>query len=265
MCTAIVSVGPGRSLLLAGVRDELTGRAWRSPARHWPEYPGLTGGLDLVAGGTWLAVAPGAARVACVLNGRGQMAPAASRRSRGVLPLLAAAEGKLPRDGLATLDPFHLLIGEPGRATLASWDGERLAERELPAGLHMMVNSGLASDLLAASGPAGRQQTGREHELARIGYFLPRLRAAAPPRPRPGVSVTDAWGGWLPLLNGDRLATGDPRALVVRHDLGDGRVYGTTSISLVALSATAVRYDFTGRPGQAGAWQPVRLDAPGVQ
>lgn len=263
MCTAIVSVGPGPSLLLAGFRDELTGRAWRPPGRHWPEFPELTGGLDLLAGGTWLAVAPSAARVGCVLNGRGQMAPATSRRSRGVLPLLAAAEGKLPRDGLAGFDPFCLLTGEPGRVFLASWDGERLTERELPAGLHMIVNSGLASDLLATPGPG--HPAGRAHELARIRYFLPRLRAAALPRPRPGVTAAEAWGGWLPLLDGDGLATDDPRALIVRRDLGDGRVYGTTSVSLVALSGGAVRYDFTGRPGDPGGWQPVRLDPPAAR
>jgi hypothetical protein len=290
MCTAIVGVGPGPGLLLAGVRDELTGRAWQRPARHWPEYPELTGGLDLLAGGTWLAVAPGAARVACVLNGRGQPAPAASRRSRGVLPLLAAADGKLPRDGLAGFDPFHLLTGEPGRVALASWDGQRLTERELPAGLHMVVNSGLASDLLARPGYRSEPPAWREHEMARLGYFLPRLQAAAPPQPRPGVPVAKAWGGWLPLLNGDGLATDDPRALIVRRDLGDGRIYGTTSISLVAVSAGAVsagavsagavsagavsagalsagamRYDFTGHPGDPGAWQPVPLDPPGAR
>ena len=299
MCTAIVSVGPGPGLLLAGIRDELTGRAWQPPARHWPEYPELTGGLDLVAGGTWLAVAPGAARVACVLNGRGQPAPAPARRSRGILPLQAAAEGKLPRHGLAAFDPFHLLTAEPGRAWLASWDGEQLTERELPTGLHMVVNSGLASDLLAAAGAATGaaagaatgpaagtgQAPGREHEMARIAHFLPRLRATAPPRPRPGVPVAQAWGGWLPLLNGDGLATDDPRALIVRRDLGDGRVYGSTSVSLVALPAGALsagavpagavpagavpagaaRYDFTGRPGDPAAWQPVPLGRPGAR
>jgi Transport and Golgi organisation 2 len=264
MCTAIVSVGPGQ-ILLAGIRDELTDRAWRPPARHWPEYPGLTGGLDLLAGGTWLAVADSDARVACVLNGRGQLAPAAARRSRGVLPLLAAAEGKLARDGLAAFDPFHLLTAEPGRVSLASWDGERLTERELPAGLHMIVNSGLASDLLGACGPTGQRPPAREHELARITYFLPRLQAAVPPQPRPGVPVADAWGGWLPLLNGDGLATGDPRALIVRRDLGDGRTYGSTSVSLVALSAQGLRYDFTGQPGDPGAWQPVRLEPTGAR
>src|ERR1700728_4198798 len=120
MCTAIVDVGP--VLLLAGVRDEFVGRAWQPPARHWPQYPGLTGGLDLVAGGTWLAVAAEARRVACVLNGRGRMAPDVRRRSRGVLPLQAGAEGKLAQADLADFDPFHLVTAEPGRADLASWD-----------------------------------------------------------------------------------------------------------------------------------------------
>jgi hypothetical protein len=257
MCTAILSLEPGAPVLLAGIRDEFTGRAWQPPARHWPEYPDLVGGLDLLAGGTWLAVAPGAKRVACVLNGRGITAPAGTRQSRGVLPLRAAAEGKLSRAGVADFDPFHLLIAEPGRATLASWDGRDLTDRELAAGLHMVVNSGLASDVLAGTGDV--QGQGREHELARIGHFLPRFRAVARPSPRPGGPVARAWAGWLPLLDGDGLGTSDPRALIVRRDLGGGRIWGTTSISLVAVSAGDVRYDFTGAPGTPAGWHPVPL------
>ena len=176
MCTAILSIEPGAPVLLAGVRDELVDRAWEPPGRHWPDHPGLVGGRDLLAGGTWLAVAPAARRVACVLNARGRMAPAGSRRTRGVLPLQAAEDGKLGRAGLAEFDPFHLLSAEPGAAVLWSWDGERLAERELGAGLHIVVNSGLDSELSLA----------RDHERARIGHFLPRLRAASRPAPRPG-------------------------------------------------------------------------------
>jgi hypothetical protein len=257
MCTAILSLELGAPVLLAGIRDEFTGRAWQPPARHWPDYPGLVGGLDLLAGGTWLAVAPKARRMACVLNGRGVMAPAGSRLTRGVLPLKAAAEGKLARAGVADFDPFHLLIAEPGRATLVSWDGETFTERELAAGLHMVVNSGLAGDLLGAAPGAGNQAPGREHELARLAHFLPRLRSAARPAPRPGGPVTAAWGDWLPVLNGDGIATDDPRALIVRHDVGEGRIYGTTSVSLVALSPDGVRYDFSGRPGDPAAWYAV--------
>jgi hypothetical protein len=264
VCTAILSIEPGAPILLAGVRDEFTGRAWEPPGRHWPDYPGLVGGLDLRAGGTWLAVAPAARRVSCVLNGRGVMAPAGSRQTRGVLPLQAAAEGKLAGTGLAGFDPFHLLTAEPGRATLASWDGENLTERELAAGLHLVVNSGLGSDLLAA-GPAGSgdaRATGCDHELARVAYFLPRLRAAARPAPRQGGTVAQAWGDWLPLLTGDGIPPEDPRALIVRHDVGQGRIWGTTSVSLVALSPDEVRYDFTGTPGDQAAWYPVPVRTP---
>jgi hypothetical protein len=264
MCTAIVSVGP--VVLLAGVRDELVGRAWQPPGRHWPQYPELTGGLDLVAGGTWLAVAPEARRVACVLNGRGRPAPDATRRSRGSLPLRAAARqlaqgqltrGNLTRAELTDFDPFHLLTAEPGRAVLASWDGERLIDRELTAGLHVIVNSGL-SDELPAGGPADGNGTGREHELARLGYFLPRLLAAQLPDPRDTLPFARAWGEWVPLINGDGLAATDPRTLILRHDLGGDRVFGTTSISLVALRAGQVRYDFTGRPGDPAGWVQVQ-------
>jgi len=295
MCTAILSIQPGAPVLLAGVRDELVDRAWQPPGRHWPDYPGLIGGRDLQAGGTWLALAPEARRMACVLNGRGRMAPTDSRRSRGVLPLQAAVEGKLARAGLADFDPFHLLSAEPGAATLWSWDGERLTDRELPAGLHIVVNSGLDSDPRtggepgargeppcwehgaerpagwentaerpagwenAAERPAGLEKTARDHERARIAHFLPRLRAAARPAPRPGSPVPQAWGSWLPLMNGDGLDPSDPRALIVRRDLGGGRIWGTTSISLVGLSEDGSRYDFNGRPGDPGAWYPVPL------
>jgi hypothetical protein len=270
MCTAILSIDAGAPVLLAGVRDELVGRAWRPPGRHWPGYPGLIGGLDLVAGGTWLAVAPAERRAACVLNGRGRMAPERSRRSRGVLPLQAAAGERLERAGLADFDPFHLLSAEPGVAVLWSWDGEHLAEQQLADGLHVVVNSGLDSELLAEEPGSGaaRQQAGglaapgQDHELGRLAHFLPRFRAAVRPVPRPGTPVSQAWGDWLPLLNGDGIGTADPRALIVAHDLGSRGIWGTTSISLVALAPGGLRYDFTSTPGDPAGWYPVPLTTP---
>jgi hypothetical protein len=265
MCTAILSLEPGAPALLAGIRDELVDRAWEPPGPHWPDYPGVIGGRDLQAGGTWLALAPGAGRAACVLNGLGRMAPEQARRSRGVLPLQAAVDGKLGRAHLADFDPFHLLSVEPGTAMLWSWDGEHLTEQELTPGLHIVVNSGRSPGRPAAGEPgsAGPQAAwagiARDHERARIGHFLPRLRAAARPRPLPGPPVDRAWGSWLPLMNGDGLDPSDPRALIVRSDLGAGRIWGTTSISLVAIAPDGLRYDFTGRPGDPDAWSPVPL------
>jgi hypothetical protein len=248
MCTAILGLGPDGTVLLAGIRDEFVQRAWQPPGHHWPDRPGLIGGRDELAGGTWLALAPAVRRVACILNGRGQPAPAATRRSRGELPLRAAAGEEAGTGALAAFDPFLLLVAEPGRAELLTWDGERFARRDLGPGLHLVVNSGLAGELRPDAG---------EHETGRLGYFAPRLAAAPFPQPKPGVSVQDAWGAWLPLLNGDGLRPDDPRALIVRRDLGDGRIWGTTSISLVALTPDGLRYDFTATPGDPAAWYPV--------
>jgi hypothetical protein len=269
MCTAVVSIEAGRPVLLAGFRDELTDRPWQPPASHWPRYPGLVGGRDLQAGGTWLAVAPSSRRVSCVLNGTGKLAPADSRRSRGELPLMAAV-GDRPGDAeLAGFDPFRLIVAEPGHCVVLSWDGTTLIERDLPDGLHFVVNSGYASDLAGSAGMATDwagpdwqgppPPDGREHELARAGYFLDRFRSASRPDPIPGKPVADAWGAWLPLVNGDGLGIEDERALIVRRDLGAGRTWGTTSVSLVALTPEWVRYDFSAAPGDPAAWYQVSL------
>src|ERR1700739_2439952 len=117
MCTVVVSLAPGDRvpLLLLGIRDEFTARPWQPPARHWPGSP-LIGGMDEQAGGTWLAVHPRIPGGACPLNGRGEPADPARRRSRGALSLRAAAEGPeflrqlaADPDALGAYDPFHLI------------------------------------------------------------------------------------------------------------------------------------------------------------
>jgi Transport and Golgi organisation 2 len=262
MCTALFSIEPGRPTLLVGVRDELVARPWDPPGRHWPEWPDLVGGKDLQAGGTWLAVSAGDRRVSTVLNGRGQAAPAASRQSRGVLPLQAAAGKPLDRLALPRLDPFHLITVDSDQALIQSWDGQRLTERELTPGLYFSVNSGLTGDLLPVGQATGEAQAapsenGRAHELARIAHFVPRFSGARRPDPQPGQQAAQAWGEWFPLVNGDGIGTDDDRALIVRRELSAGQVWGTTSISLIALSEDGLRYDFTARPGNPDGWYSV--------
>ncbi|HEX6472066.1 MAG TPA: NRDE family protein [Streptosporangiaceae bacterium] len=264
MCTAVISFAPGSPfpVLLIGVRDEFLARPWQPPGRHWPDRPALIGGRDVQAGGTWLAVDPGAPRAATVLNGRGRPAPEQGRSTRGELPLRAAADGiaklDLAAPDLTTFDPFHLVVAEPDAVRLWSWDGDALTERPLAPGLHLVVNSGL-------SGPPGSTQqdaTGNDggpggaEMTARAAHF--RGRFAAVPRPEPWAGApARAWGEWLRLADGDGLDRADPRALILRRDLGDGRIWGTTSVSLVALTGDGARFDFSPLPGDPAAWSEV--------
>ncbi|WP_018656466.1 NRDE family protein [Actinomadura flavalba] len=250
MCTAIVDVDPSSPVpvLLVGVRDEFVGRPWEPPDRHWPDRPALVGGRDLRAGGTWFAVDPGAARAACVLNGRGTLPPENRRISRGGLPLLAASGTGPEALELPRYEPFHLLRAEPDAVTLWTWDGTALRTRALTAGLHMIVNSGLEGE---EHGEGGAEEA---FMSARLAYYGPRFRAAPRPVPKPGPPVGEAWEDWLPLLHGDGLPRTDTRTLLPMIDLGDGRVWGTGSVSLAALGPGGVRYDFSGTPGDPDAW-----------
>ncbi|TDT98163.1 uncharacterized protein with NRDE domain [Streptomyces sp. 846.5] len=253
MCTAVISFDPAASIpvLLAGVRDEFHDRKSLPPGHHWPDRPELVGGQDLLAGGTWLAVDPGVPRAGCVLNGFGRPAPEDGRLSRGDLPLRFAAHGGLGELDPARYDPFHLICATLDEVRLLSWDGEAFADRELEPGLHMVTNLGLAGSTEPSAGPG----PDRDAIRARIAHFLPRLAAARRPSPQSGPTAA-AWGDWLPLIDGDGLDPRDPRALVVRQEVG-GRIAGTVSTTLVALGRDTVRYDFTGTPGVPGGWRTV--------
>jgi hypothetical protein len=241
MCTVALRVTPGRGLLLLGIRDEFLGREWRPPAAHWPGSP-LVGGIDEQAGGTWLAVHPAELRVACVLNGRGQLAPAATRRSRGDLPLRAAA-GELV-SSFSAYDPFHLVCADTSGAWVLSWDGTRSARVALGAGTHLFTNAGYVypgdspDEKGAYFGP----------RFAAAGWRAEAGAAAGWPAEAGGRAV--AAGGWSELARGDGLATDDPRAIIVRRELPDGRVWGTSSISLVAIDGADLSYEF-GTPSAA--------------
>jgi hypothetical protein len=268
MCTVVISLAPGEPvpLLLLGIRDELTDRPWQAPARHWPGSP-LIGGRDQQAGGTWLAVHPGIPRVACVLNGRGQAAPPARRKSRGELPLRAAAEGPraLPAlhqnpNALASYDPFHLLCADRAAVTLLSWDGSQAIRKNLDPGTHVLTNVGHAYP------PAPKHPTDPEHPAdpehptdPKAAYFGPRFAAHRPsPDPRAG-SIKEAWGDWLALVEGAGLPLTDPAAIIARRELPDGRIWGSTSVSLVALGAENLRYDFQPVPGDPSTWYSIRV------
>jgi uncharacterized protein with NRDE domain len=228
-------------VLLGAVRDEFVDRPWEAPGRHWDgPAAGLVGGVDRVAGGTWLAVDPAAPATAAVLNGppRG-FSPDRVRPSRGGLPLAALTGAPLPDP--SGYDSFHLLRATLDAIEVWSWDGVELRHQQLDPGDHILVNAGVDVP---------------DHPL--VSHFRPRLRAATEPDPRPGSPPERAWKGWLPLIAGDGLDPSDPRALIVRREF-DGRTYGSGSASLLALAPGTVRFDFTATPGPVATWSEVRI------
>ncbi|MFE7194578.1 NRDE family protein [Kitasatospora sp. NPDC057541] len=261
-----MSIEPAAAVpvLLLSVRDEYAGRQWAPPGRHWPAQPSAVGGLDLVAGGTWLAVRPGGSEpvAACLLNGFGTLAPARARLSRGELPLLAVRGGRVGDLDLDRYDPFHLVVVRPTGARVLSWGGSggRLAEVELPTGLSVVLNDG--PEGLAENRTASERI--RTLMAARAAHFRARFAAEPRPQPHPGAaSAEQAWGRWLPIATGDGLALDDPAALVQRREFGDGRIWGSSSVSLLALGAGTVRYDFAALPvepdGAGEGWRRVEL------
>ncbi len=230
MCTVLLRHSPGGDvpLLLGAVRDEFVERPWDPPARHWDgAAAGLIGGRDQQAGGTWLAVDPTRRAVAALLNAgrRDDPTDGRSRPTRGTLALRILSTGDLP-DDLEHYDRFHLLRADLDRAELWSWDGEVLANADVAPGDHIIVNAGLDT----SSDPL-------------VPHFAPLVAALS-------VQPDD----WIGLMAGAGLDPGDERALIVAKEI-EGRQYGSTSASLVALSAGEVRYDFPATPAHPSWWR----------
>jgi hypothetical protein len=98
--------------------------------------------------------------------------------------------------------------------------------------------------------------------MAKAARFGPKF-AAHRPSGDPAAGLEEAWGEWLTLAAADGLSAADPAAIIVRRDLPDGRVWGTTSVSLVALGADGLRYDFQPVPADPATWYSVDIRRPG--
>lgn len=247
MCTVILLRRPGHAwpLVLAANRDERLDRSWDPPGAWWADRPGIVGGRDRTAGGTWMALGASGV-VAAALNRPGSLGPAEGKRSRGELPLLAAAQCSAAEAAarIAALPagewrPFNLVIADSSRAFFLRGLGSGQAEVvDLPEGVSMVT----AHDPNDLSSPRTRRH-------------LPRFRAAAPPEPG-----RDEWSAWARLLadDGQDQDTGIASTLNVPPVGG----FGTVSSSLLALGPDgAATWRFcAGRPGSA-PYRPVTLPA----
>jgi hypothetical protein len=153
-----------------------------------------------------------------------------------MLPL-AALTGtlRLTAADLAGYDGFHLILADAAAVSVYTWDGATVRQVELAPGDHIIVNDGVDTDVDPL-----------------IPHFRP-LLAATP-------SFDGSWAAWQDLLRGDTLAGDDPRALIMRREF-DNRSYGSSSASLIGISADAdVRFAFTATPEQP-SWYDVAVPA----
>ena len=201
MCTILIAWRclPGAPLVLAANRDEFIGRPAAAPG-ILVDHPRIAGGRDLLAGGTWMAVAADG-RVAAVTNRRSEMRDP-SRRSRGELPLATLAAGD-------DAGMRRLVEGHPGHDTMfynvmsaVAHGGDRLEVVELQPGPHVLG----VHDLDQAGEP-------------RVEHLLTRLDEAAATA-----------GGPDELLAAMERLLCDPEWACVHGDL-----YGTVSSSSVIV------------------------------
>ena len=149
MCTLIWLYRPDHPIpfMMAHHRDERRNRPWLSPAAHWSNFPGVVGGYDQTAGGSWMSCHP-QGRTAILLNRAGSLGPEVGKKSRGDLVLQAqlgesAAEAAQRLAASLKPDdyrPFNLVIADRAGVYLLrhrAVDQPIIWEQTQP-GLHMI-------------------------------------------------------------------------------------------------------------------------------
>lgn len=149
MCTIafLVEVFAGAPLVVAANRDELYARPTRPPEQLGEH---LVGGVDVLSGGTWLAVHRDG-RFAAVTNQRALATPPPGLRSRG-LAVMELAAARDPDAYVAALDPsqyasMNLAWGDARGVSVAyaRQTGELEIERLAP-GIHVLCNDRLGAE-----------------------------------------------------------------------------------------------------------------------
>lgn len=249
VCLGLLRFDPDAEwpVLLTSIRDEFLGRPAAPPDAWWPvAHPGLVGGKDVQAGGTWLAVDPVLRRVAAVYTGKATT-PESGLRSRGEIPLMALRAAGASEPQLivpSQYETFSLLVADANAVTWSAWKDGDWSVVEVEPGMHTLNNWGL--DVVDAS--------------ARQARWRPQFGAAVPSNVAMTGSSQDSWGSWIDLLAREPEPEKDDSLFLLRTVEGEG--YGTKSASLIAIGADALRYDSTERPWEPSAWTRVDIDAP---
>jgi uncharacterized protein with NRDE domain len=144
VCTVVTRWDSDEALRILAIRDEFVSRDFDAPGAWWPDQPGVIGGRDRLAGGTWCASDVEAGVSALVLN---RIERHTGTPSRGVLPLAAVAAGTSwpERVDHREMASFTLVLASPSGVTAWTWDASELARTDLPAGTHVFTSRGLDS------------------------------------------------------------------------------------------------------------------------
>lgn len=243
MCLVLLALDsvPGYPVVLAANRDERHERA-AEPLHWWPDDPGIAGGRDAVAGGTWLGVCRDG-RFAAVLNAPGQPPPAgAASRGELVPRFLAAREPERALHAIeasaAAYAGFHFVGGGPGCAWYLGARGKDVAR--LGGGVHGIDNAGLDVDdprlRRARRGFAAAAAAGdTEPLLALLADTGDPGEGAGDCRP---VFVRDAWFGTR-CSTVLRIADGGGIELVERRFGPDGASIGDTRLAWTVAAVAA--------------------------
>ncbi len=221
MCTFVVLRRPGSDwpVIAAANRDEMHGRPWAAPARHWKDRPHVVAGRDGLAGGTWFGMNDDGV-VAGVLNRPGSLGPAKDKRSRGELPLealdhaeaAAAAEALTHLDGTAYRG-FNLVIADANDGfCLISRGAGPVHRHALEEGVSMITARGVNAT----------------EDSLRARRYLPLFENAE--APDPGLENWDAWAGLVSRTDHEAEG-GDRDAMAIRTDSG----FQTVCTSFLAL------------------------------
>jgi len=183
VCTILLRLDPASDepVLLAANRDEFRRRPADDPAEI---APGVFGGRDRQAGGTWLAVRAGALAALTNISGA---PPRPDAPSRGELPLAALA-GRLPVS-FGPFNPFNLLVVDAGGARVFTHTGQEVSPGPLVLGpgVHVIVNEPFAAD----AGPRARHAAAL---LARATPGFDLLASHGPPPEHGLCHHGDAYG-----------------------------------------------------------------------
>ena len=207
---------------ILAVRDELVSREFDDPDAWWPDHPGVVGGRDRLAGGSWCVSDVAAGTTALVLN---RTEKHTGTPSRGILPLAAVEHGPSWPDHVDATDmaSFTLVLAAATGVTAWTWDASELRREDLDAGTHVMTARGVDAD------------------DAKTGRYASRFETE----------------DWTAIVTSESPAD-DRSALLVRHEF-ETDTFATVLAQLIECEPGRLDVRWSRTPQDAGSWTGQRF------